>query len=62
MFASEDLIDCYDDKLVLQIPNKLIISPLHVQNHMFGSNALYSDVFKLSKELFDVDHPFEKNH
>jgi hypothetical protein len=61
IYSSEDLKDNYDDKIIIKIPNKLIISPLHTRSRQIGSNATFGDIFDLAKELFDPQYPYEQN-
>jgi hypothetical protein len=59
LYSSIDLDT--DEVPLIQIPNKLIISPLHIQSMHCGQTT-YSDVFALCPELFDAKYPYEANH
>lgn len=59
IYASQDLTD--PDTPIISIPNKLIVSPLHVQQQPIGPNASYQDLFNLCPQLFDPKHPYEPN-
>lgn len=47
---------------IVQVPNKLIISPHHIVSKQFGPHKTYKDVFDIAPELFDADFPVDPNY
>lgn len=59
LYSSVEIKD--EDTPLVQIPNKLIVSPLHVTQLLFAEGKQYKDVFKLCDVTFDPKYPFEPN-
>ena len=61
LYASIDIPD--SNTPLISIPNKLIVSPLHIRGRKICENhaakATYGDIFKEFPEVFDPDHPLE---
>ena len=52
-----------EDEPIVQVPNKMIISPLHVSVRPFSDQGskTFKEIFALSPKLFDARFPFEPN-
>ena len=61
LYASVDIPD--SNTPLISIPNKLIVSPLHIRGRKISENhatkATYGDIFKEFPKIFDPDHPLE---
>ena len=47
--------------VIMKMPNKLLITPYHVQAREFTNGVSYKEVFEISKELFDPKYPYKAN-
>ena len=56
-----DITDC--DTPLISIPNKLIVSPLHIRDKHISDNhsakVTYGNLYKEYPEIFDPDYPLE---
>jgi hypothetical protein len=52
-----------EDEPVIEIPNKLLVSPYHIRENYFDmhNKIKYSDVFELAPELFDPKYKYKPN-
>ena len=59
LYTSDEVID--PEQPLLSIPNKLIISPLHLQNRLVAPSFTYGELYGLSPELYDPKFSLKSN-
>ena len=69
MYASKGIYQNFDkdempEEILVQIPNKLMVSPYHIREQYFDTNekTKYKDIIEKAPELFDPKYPFKQHH